>query len=470
MLDGGLRYRVWNDYLEQMLGISAADVIGLRLAEAPGLAPIGALAAELRRMQTGDQRSTREAEYRYPLGDRPWLRVKCTPVFEPGGAFGGVFILLERIDRERFAESSLAALRQALESVGEMVFEVDRHGHLLDANETALKLLGYERDEIEFVRGVLKAGDTAIDAGAHIGFFTMQMAAMVGPTGAVYAFEPFPPNADLLERSIDENRFEDRVTVQRGAVGATTGTATLTFPVETLNSGGAYLLRAGTAPLTGSGLAKGTFPSYGMWFNQYEFTYGLTDRIEAAAYLDLAKPNAHGLTYAGSKFRLRGRLFDEDVLPIDLGWYLEMEYHRNPQFDDQTLEFEMRIPMQKDIGPVSIMFNPIFEKPVTGPDRHLGFEFGYSAGIYYRWLKAISPGVEFYGGIGLSTNPDPHSEQQHYIFPVVKGDLPHGLEYNFGVGIGLTTGSDPVVVKFNLELEHFIGALFGPSSSNGWFW
>ena len=60
---------------------------------------------------------------------------------------------------------------------------------------------------------------------------------------------------------------------------------------------------------TGSGLSSGTFPSYGMWFNEYEFTYGITDRIEAAGYLDLAKPNAHGLTYAGSKFRLRGRLF-----------------------------------------------------------------------------------------------------------------------------------------------------------------
>ena len=220
----------------------------------------------------------------------------------------------------------------------------------------------------------------------------------------------------------------------------------------------------------GSGLAQGTFPSYGMWFNQYEFTYGLSDRIEAAAYLDLAKPNAHGLTYAGSKFRLRGRLFDEDVLPVNIGWYTELEYHRNPQFDDQTLEFEMRIPMEKDIGPVSILFNPIFEKPITGSDRHLGFEFGYSGGIYYRWMKAISPGVEFYGGIGLSTNPDPRSEQQHYIFPVVKGDLPHGIEYNFGVGVGLTKGSDQVVVKFNLELEHFVGALFGPSSSNGWFW
>src|SRR5215210_46231 len=60
---------------------------------------------------------------------------------------------------------------------------------------------GYEREEIEFVRNVLTAGDTVIDVGAHIGFFTMHMAAMVGPTGSVYSLEPYGPNADLLERS-----------------------------------------------------------------------------------------------------------------------------------------------------------------------------------------------------------------------------------------------------------------------------
>ncbi len=110
----------------------------------------------------------------------------------------------------------------------------------------------YERDEIAFVHGILKPGDTAIDVGAHIGFFTMQMAAMVGATGRVHAFEPFDANADLLERSIAENRFGDRVIFQRGAVGAMSGLATLTFPVETLNSGGAYLLRDGTAALSGN--------------------------------------------------------------------------------------------------------------------------------------------------------------------------------------------------------------------------
>jgi FkbM family methyltransferase len=110
----------------------------------------------------------------------------------------------------------------------------------------------YEAQEIELVRQVLKPGDTAVDVGAHIGFFTMQMAASVGPAGRVYAFEPFGPHVELLERSVAENRFEDRITFKPAAVGAVSGRATLTFPVETLNSGGAYLLREGTAPLKGN--------------------------------------------------------------------------------------------------------------------------------------------------------------------------------------------------------------------------
>jgi FkbM family methyltransferase len=110
----------------------------------------------------------------------------------------------------------------------------------------------YEGDEIAWVRRLLEPGDVAIDVGAHIGFFTMHMAAMVGPSGRVYAFEPFAANGELLRRSVAENRFGERVVVTRAAVGAASGSATLTFAAETLNSGGAYLLRDGTAPLTGN--------------------------------------------------------------------------------------------------------------------------------------------------------------------------------------------------------------------------
>ncbi|MGO9265701.1 MAG: hypothetical protein ACLQBA_12605 [Candidatus Binataceae bacterium] len=218
-----------------------------------------------------------------------------------------------------------------------------------------------------------------------------------------------------------------------------------------------------------NGTAKGTYPSQGMWYNAYELTYGLTDRIETAAYLTMAMPSGHGYWWAGDKIRLRGRLFDEETLPVNLGWYTELEWHKTPQFDDADLELELKPIIEKDVGPVAVVLNPVFEKPLYGRGHDQGFEFGYRNGAYYRWQRYLSPGVEFYGGIGLLDDSDPLSAQQHYVFPVVWGELPHSIEYNVGPGFGLTRGSDRVIVKFNVELERFVGALFGPSSDSGWF-
>jgi hypothetical protein len=219
----------------------------------------------------------------------------------------------------------------------------------------------------------------------------------------------------------------------------------------------------------GNGTAAGTFRSQGMWYDQYELTYGLTDRIEFAAYLLTAQPSGHGYWYAGSEYRFRGRLFDQGVLPVDVGWYAELEWHKTPQFDDADIEVELRPILEKDLGRFSFMADPIFEKVLKGVGVHEGFEFGYAVAADYRWRRYLSPGVEFYGGAGLIDNTDPLAQQQHYIFPVIWGELPRGIEYNLGPGFGLTRGSDHVIVKFNLELEHFIGAIFGASSDTGWF-
>jgi PAS domain S-box-containing protein len=152
MLDRGLRVRAWNEYLKQTLQVPAELAVGRRASEIPALAmPDAASAAEaFARMKSGEITVTQsfDAPFTEPSGPTRWLRVKRTPVFDPQGAFGGVFIEVERIDRERFAETSLAALRQALDSAGEMVFEIDRGGSIVDANETALAWLGYTRDEL----------------------------------------------------------------------------------------------------------------------------------------------------------------------------------------------------------------------------------------------------------------------------------------------------------------------------------
>jgi hypothetical protein len=219
----------------------------------------------------------------------------------------------------------------------------------------------------------------------------------------------------------------------------------------------------------GEGTSAGTYPSQSAWYNAYELTYGLTDRIEAAAYLTMTQVSGHGYWWSGDKFRFRGRLFDEETLPVNLGWYAELEWHKTPQFDDADLELELKPIIEKDFGRLSLILNPVFEKPLYGRGHDQGFEFGYRNGAYYRWLRYLSPGVEFYGGVGLIDDNDPLSKQQHYIFPVAWGELPRGIEYNVGPGIGLTGGSDQVIIKFNLELERFVGAIFGPSSENGWF-
>ncbi|HKA34220.1 MAG TPA: hypothetical protein VKH64_13450 [Candidatus Binatia bacterium] len=212
------------------------------------------------------------------------------------------------------------------------------------------------------------------------------------------------------------------------------------------------------------GTSKGTVPSQSMWRTSIEMTYGLTDRIEAAMYVNLAKPRGDDIQYAGSKWRLRGRLFDQGELPVDVGWYFELAYKRTPKYDDQKLELELRPILQRDLGDFSFIVSPKFEKILVGSEEKEGWEFGYVSGIYYRWMRAFSPGVEFYGAIGMMKHPDPTRDQQHYIFPVVRGEY-RGIEYSLGPGFGLTHGSDRTLVKFNLGLEKYIGAIFGPSTN-----
>jgi FkbM family methyltransferase len=53
----------------------------------------------------------------------------------------------------------------------------------------------------------LRSGMTALDIGAHVGYFTLLMAKRVGPTGKVYSFEPNPATRSLLESNIRLNHL-----------------------------------------------------------------------------------------------------------------------------------------------------------------------------------------------------------------------------------------------------------------------
>lgn len=59
----------------------------------------------------------------------------------------------------------------------------------------------YEPEVLAVLERELLLGMTAVDAGAHVGFFTLHMARLVGGSGRVYAFEPDPWNYEVLKRN-----------------------------------------------------------------------------------------------------------------------------------------------------------------------------------------------------------------------------------------------------------------------------
>jgi FkbM family methyltransferase len=83
-------------------------------------------------------------------------------------------------------------------------------------------------DEIAFLRRVLMPGQQVIDVGANYGVYTLSVAKAVGPTGAVWAFEPASITARYLEQSIAANNFT-QIVLERSALSRDCGTAQLTI-------------------------------------------------------------------------------------------------------------------------------------------------------------------------------------------------------------------------------------------------
>ena len=201
----------------------------------------------------------------------------------------------------------------------------------------------------------------------------------------------------------------------------------------------------------GEGGTSPTFASQGMMRSSLELEYGLTDKIDVAYYLSFAKPAVGDLRYAGSKLRFRGRFAEKGELPIDIGWYVEMEQW-TPAIDDDTLELEFKPTMQKDFGPWSLIGNFKIEKVLRGATaKTQWFELGYLAEVSYSHSKRLRFGIQFVGGPGGVRDMDPLNQQQHYVIPVVHFVAPGEVRSTVGVGVGQTNGSDQILLKANFS-------------------
>lgn len=91
----------------------------------------------------------------------------------------------------------------------------------------------FEPYSVAVFRAVIEPGDTIIDVGANVGFFTTLFSRLTGPHGRVVSFEPDPDNLTLLRANVAALGEPSNVMILAAAVGAEPGTASFSLDQAT---------------------------------------------------------------------------------------------------------------------------------------------------------------------------------------------------------------------------------------------
>jgi FkbM family methyltransferase len=146
-------------------------------------------------------------------------------------AHAALFDLHDLLARPR--SENEAAIRHLCNAVylggdGALCRALGRYKIFVDTADVGLSshvmLDGYwEMWTTEAIVSLVSSGMVVADVGANIGFFTLLLAELVGPTGKVHAFEPNTRIVDRLRKSVGVNGFDAWTSVHSVALGGTNG-------------------------------------------------------------------------------------------------------------------------------------------------------------------------------------------------------------------------------------------------------
>jgi FkbM family methyltransferase len=122
--------------------------------------------------------------------------------------------------------------------------QIAGHDVQVDMGDTLALAKGwYEVEETAWYAEHVRPGQFVVEAGASIGFFSLQLARLVGPTGKVLCFEPDPDLNAILRRNVEANGYAN-VVVRQAAVADEPGELTLFRTIK--NNGDNRLFSHGT--------------------------------------------------------------------------------------------------------------------------------------------------------------------------------------------------------------------------------
>jgi hypothetical protein len=170
--------------------------------------------------------------------------------------------------------------------------------------------------------------------------------------------------------------------------------------------------------------------------------------MEAGLYLPLYSYSSGGaLTFNG--FKLRALFVEPDAIHRRFFYGINFEFSYNTlRWDTNRYTQEIRPIVGWHLGRFDIIVNPILDNSYKGFDR---MEFAPATRLAYN-LAPWALALEEYDDFGALRRFYPASEQTHQLFGVVDYDS-RLVSVEGGLGIGLTSAGDRIVIKLILSRD-----------------
>ena len=231
------------------------------------------------------------------------------------------------------------------------------------------------------------------------------------------------------------------------------------YPSETVAPGATMVELHSNFTIEGSKTPiDGVTPTEHQLHETVEITHGFTDWFELGWYIFTSEgPDSFGYNWVGDHIRPRVRAPEEWKWPVGVSLSFEFGYQR-PNYSPDTWTLEIRPIIDKQIGRWYMSFNPTLDRSFHGLSVRDGLVFSPDLKVGYDVTKKINAGFEYYGSVGPFGDFFAGRLQEHDFFPDFDLNLSPNWEFNFGVGIGATAGTDHLIVKL------ILGYRFGKKS------
>jgi hypothetical protein len=172
-----------------------------------------------------------------------------------------------------------------------------------------------------------------------------------------------------------------------------------------------------------------------------EFAYGMTDWWELGLYLPFSVQNQQFLSDA---FKLRTLFVVPHAEQRNFFYGVNFEFsYEMPRFSQTRFGMEIRPIIGVRNQEYEFIVNPIVD---VGFGKYGEVDFAPAARLARKFGQDLFAGFEYYADFGPIGNFNNFADQQHTLFAVT--DFEAGVfDVNFGVGHGLTPGSDRWVIK-----------------------